>query len=83
MTVSKNLVAPLKRLKLLLRQRLGFMRDIAGYDIAALKCARKLQDEHKVDEQVDVYPDVWSGLGLSKSPGVAQTEKRGNKRSSR
>ena len=73
---------PLRELRRLIRTRLAEARDVAGFDLAAMKLISRAANERKQsfvggDESVK---DIWAGLGLG-SDTAAALEGRPSKRS--
>jgi len=69
---DKSLAAPLRELRRLVQLRLGDLRDLAGYDLAALKIVGRLASDRKLQFiQSDTPKDVWAGLGLGSDVAAA------------
>jgi hypothetical protein len=78
---NKTMIPPLRELKRLIRMRLVEIRDIAGFDLAALKFVSKVVNEKKetyFNETVDSN-DIWAGMGLG-SDVAAALEGRGRRK---
>lgn len=85
------MIPPLRELRRLVRMRLSEARDVAGFDIAALKFISKFSNEKKqemsffgsssTDPNKPLLNDVWAGLGLG-SDVAAAIEGRGRRQRS-
>lgn len=76
-------MAPLLReLKRIIRYRLSDIRDVAGYDLAAMKMVSRVANDRKKAFAIqDNQPttDIWAGLGLG-SDAAAALEGRPSRR---
>jgi hypothetical protein len=76
------LTPPLRELRRLIRLRLGQVRDMVGYDIAAMRMLSrtahaKRQQWSLMDDCTTAPKDVWSGLGLGSDLAAALEGRRG------
>jgi hypothetical protein len=80
---SPSLAPPLRELRRLIRLRLGQVRDMVGYDIAAMRllsrtAQAKRQQWSLMDDSTNAQKDdVWSGLGLGSDLAAALQGRRG------
>jgi hypothetical protein len=69
------MVAPLRELRRLLRQRVGELRDVVGFDLAAMKVISRVANERKqkynYDDTEATVKDIWSTLGLGSDVAAA------------
>jgi hypothetical protein len=69
------MVVPLRELRRLLRQRVGELRDVVGFDLAALKVISRVANERKqkyiFDDSEATVKDIWSTLGLGSDVAAA------------
>jgi hypothetical protein len=70
---TNTMVVPLRELKRLIRIRLSEMRDVAGFDLAALKFIAKVSSERKLSHSKDEaqIKDIWADLGLGSDVAAA------------
>ena len=65
-------MTPLRDLRRLIQLRLGELRDLAGYDMAALKIVGRLANDRRLHSfQSEKPEDVWDGLGLGSDVAAA------------
>jgi hypothetical protein len=67
------MIPPLRELKGLIRMRLVEVRDIAGFDLAALKFVSKVVNEKNetyFDDATETK-DIWAGMGLGSDIAAA------------
>ena len=79
---NRSLIAPLRELRRLIRLRLLEVRDIVGYDLAALKVIAQVANDRKQsykNEGQSEVKDIWAGLGFG-SDVAAALESRSKKR---
>ena len=82
---SPSLAPPLRELRRLIRLRLGQVRDMVGYDIAAMRLlsrtanAKREQWSIMDDTNGTAQKDVWSGLGLGSDLAAALEGRRGGR----
>ena len=78
---NRSMATPLHELRSLIRLRLGECRDVAGFDLAALRLICKVaHDRNSSFINHDSEPKkVWAGLGLG-SDVAAALEGRPGKR---
>ena len=61
---SRSLMAPLRELRSLVRQRATEVRDVVGFNIAALRMAARLAAESKHERREEMsMKDIWGELG--------------------
>lgn len=67
------MVPPLRELRRLIRARVAETRDVAGFDLAALKFIARAANERKQSYLADELPttDIWAGLGLGSDVAAA------------
>jgi hypothetical protein len=69
------MVPPLRELKRLLRQRVSELRDVVGFDLAALKVISRVASDRKqkysFDDTEAKVKDIWSTLGLGSDVAAA------------
>ena len=70
---TKKMVSPLRELRRLIRMRLAETRDVAGFDLAALKLISKAANERKQSYLGDESQtkDIWAGLGFGSDVAAA------------
>jgi hypothetical protein len=70
---TKSMVPPLRELRRLIRMRLSETRDVAGFDLAALKLISKVANDQKSSFLGDqsLTKDIWAGLGLGSDVAAA------------
>ena len=74
--LNQSTMAPLLReLRRLIRLRLGEIRDIVGYNIAACRFVGQVAKEHKESKMLSTSQmattDIWAGLGLGSDIAAA------------
>lgn len=75
---------PLRELKRLIRIRVAEMRDVAGFDLAAMKFIAKAA--HERQQQAASFfgdtteKDVWAGLGLGSDVAAALQGKKSRRK---
>jgi hypothetical protein len=78
---NKRLRVPLMELRRLIRRRLSEMRDMIGYDLAALRLTGRVATDRKQLFNVGggQASDVWAGMGFGSDVAAAlegRTKKR-------
>ena len=71
---NKALRTPLKELKTVIRSRLMEARDVAGYNMAAMRMIASTDAQRKQTNSFSTHAtvkDVWAGLGLGSDVAAA------------
>lgn len=70
---TKTMAHPLRELKRLIRMRVAETRDVAGFNLAALKVIAKLANERTTSRSITTAQttDIWAGLGLGSDVAAA------------